>query len=163
MTHTYLPSIASDAPIQAQATPVESFVELWMQALGDRAIDMRQDERLMTCAQLHADYLASRTGNALLQSMHLGEGGSTPNERVYYASYRLPDFWLFNGNQVECCVRCGDDREPPGREALRLLLASPAHRAMMLREDWYVGHICYGVGFCGSDWTIVACPLESGE
>lgn len=159
MSNTYLPSILSDAPIQAQAMPVESFTELWMDALGDKAADMRQDGGLMICARLHAEYLDSRTGDALLQNMHVGRGGSTPNERVRNAGYSLPGWWPVAGNQVECCARCGDD----AAEALRLLLASIGHRAMLLRQTWYAGHTVYGVGHKGADWVVVACPPESGE
>lgn len=137
--------------------PIELFVEHWMQALGDRAADMRKDGGLMLCARLHAAYLDSRIGDELQQSMHMGRNGTTANERVRAAGYSLPGWWPVAGNQVECCVRIGDDPA----SALRVLLASPAHRALMLREDWYKAHTVYGVGHAGSDWVVLAAPQES--
>lgn len=151
----FLPSIHNGV-VEAQTDPADTFADAWMQALGNRAKEMQRDIRLVQAAQLHAIYLDSRTGAELEQNMHVGRYGSAPNDRVLHAQYRLPDYYQRGKNNVECCVRCGDDAV----EALRLLLASPAHRVMMMREGWFADHTVWGVGWCGSDWTVLVCPKE---
>lgn len=154
--NTYLPSILSDAPIQAQAMPIELFVELWMQALGDRAADMRKDGGLMLCARLHAEYLDSRTGDELLQNMHMGYGGSLSNDRVLDAGYCLPSYYERGENNVESCSR----HNGTPSEVLAAFLASPAHHDHLIGVGGFSSHTVYGIGNCQADWVIVICPPE---
>ena len=131
-----------------------TFAELWLRAMGDRGEAMRCNEKLVQAAQNHADYLAERDDNRV--SMHVGRNGSTPNQRVRATGYRLPDAHGDNNTVESAC------RTPRGpAQALRLLLDSKPHRAHLLREGFFAGHVAFGVGYAGPKWfVIVTAPPE---
>jgi len=125
---------------------------------SDRAAIMHSDKRLRACAQAHAEYLASRTGGELLQSMHIGEGGSYSNGRVLACGYQLPSDYSPTKNNVESCAY--DDGSP--QEVLQGLLNSPAHRDHLLGLNGFSDRVVYGIGHSGSYWVILICPKEEG-
>lgn len=135
--------------------PASRFAALWLALMGERGKQMRCDERLVAVAQAHAEYLINRKGEELAQSMHIGRGGTTPNQRVRQGGYRLPEFHK-DGNTVECCLRGSAD--PP--VALEQLLASDKHRPAMMGEDFWEPSIYFGVGQVGTDWVVLVCPPE---
>lgn len=101
-----------------------AFAAAWLALHGERAARMRVDARLVQAAQDHAEYLASRTGDQLKQSMHRGRGGSYSNQRVAATGYRLPSHWQLDANYVESCRRGYGE---PGEQA-RKLAAHDTHR-----------------------------------
>src|SRR5688572_29029078 len=105
MPSVYLPSIHGGPTVTPQADPVQLFIAAWMQLLGSKAAEMRQDERLTHCAAQHANFLAHRTPEQEAYSMHIGIGLSYPNDRVFDAGYRLPSYYLRGRNNVESCAR----------------------------------------------------------
>lgn len=160
---TRLPQVYGNDDAEGAKTAIVEFVRLWMDAIGNRAEDMHADWRLIACAAQHAAYLASRT-EAQIEALaddghgsHVGMDGSTPNQRVRAAGYRLPD-WHGDGNTVEFNTRT---HRGPAR-ALELLLGSDAHGPALRGEGWYVGHVMYGVGHAGHDWVVLVCPESGG-
>lgn len=156
---TRLPQVYKDAPV----TPTAEFIRLWMQAIGERALLMRPDSRLAKCASDHAAYLASRT-EAQIEALaddghgsHVGIDGSTPNQRVRAAGYKLP-VWHGDGNTVEFNTRT---HRGPAR-ALELLLGSDAHGPALRGEDGWQEATVYGVGHAGHDWVVLVCPESGG-
>lgn len=140
----------------------KDFAEAWLMLLGDgaapaggeRMFKMVCDTRLVQCAQLHAEYLASRTGDQLLMSMHRGRDGSYANQRVLASGYKLPSDWPAQANYVESVARDGRD---PGEVAISLA-AHEGHRQHLLGIDGFEGHVVYGVGAAGDDYVCVICP-----
>lgn len=155
MSRVYLPSIRGDAITgEGQASPVTAFMAAWLAALGTKAQDMVQDTRLVAAAQKHATWLAA---NAVTANRHIGENGSTANERARAESYRLPDWYPVVGNNIESVGECYDGPE----RALQLLVDSPPHRAHLLREGWFAGHCVVGVGNAAHYWVVVSAPVEA--
>lgn len=154
MTETYVPYIANNALAHAKAAEFE--LE-WLATLGARAKLMRPDNRLMRCAADHAAYLASRMGDQLLQSMHVGEGGSYSNGRVLASGYKLPSAYSPLRNNVESCAR---DAGGPDA-ALAGLLASPAHHDHLMGIGGFSDRVVYGIGQSGDDWVVLICPVEA--
>lgn len=163
MTKTFLPAIHSNAPVTGQGemdARAEAFAEAWLALLPEaRRNIMRFDSRLAACAQSHAEYLAQRTGDELLQSMHRGEGGSYPNSRVIAAGYMLPSgpngYDPFKNN-VESCAR---DSRDSATVAVSLANHEP-HRQHMLGLPGFEDRTVWGIGVSGDDWVFLACPPE---
>lgn len=131
------------------------FAALWLAGLGERAVRMVCDARLVAVAQAHADYLTGRSGVELQASMHVGRGGSTPNQRVRTGGYKLPE-WHGEDNTCESCVRSSFN---PLR-ALEILLASSHHRPHLMGEGFWAASVVYGIGQVGADWVILIAPPE---
>lgn len=153
MTETFLPAVHG-AGVQGQSDNALTFIDAWMQALGDRATEMRQDDRLVRCAQDHAAYLESRVGDIRQVSMHVGLNNSTPDQRVRLAGYSIPAHW--HSNHVESCAT----HTGGPLAALTMLLDSPGHRAHLIGENGFAGHRVYGVGNAKSYYVVLACPEE---
>lgn len=131
------------------------FAQAWLGLLDNRAKIMHCDPRLVRCAQDHAVFLDSRTGEQLKQSMHIGKNGSTANQRVRAANYKLPE-WHGDGNTVECCARSG---QPPAAVAVSLA-AHDSHRDPMMGIGFWELSLIWGVGSHGNDYVCLVCPLE---
>lgn len=160
MSKALLPYIAnSSADVTAQErrcglnSGARRFESLWMGVLGTRGAEMRCDDRLVAVAQRHADYLDGRVGVELDQNMHVGAGGSTPNQRVRAGGYALLD-WHLDGNTVESATRASGD----AAYALVLFLHSPPHYTHLMCLGFYVESTVYGIGFRGRDWVVLICP-----
>jgi hypothetical protein len=156
----HLPYVATGSAPTGQAMPPNAaeFVALWLARLGDRAAIMVQDPRHTLAAQLHADWLPTRTPEQMEQSGHIGQGGSTANERLRAQGVILPSHYADVGNNVESY---GRNHGGP-LAALDALLASPAHREHLLGEGWYADQLLYGVGFCEAYYVYMASPPDSG-
>lgn len=133
-----------------------AFAEVWLARLGDRAARMVCDDRLVVCAQQHAEFLAERTPAEQRQSMHVGRGGTTPNQRVRMAGYRLLA-WHGNKNTVESCTRSWDALA----ETVDDLMASPSHHDHLWGVGWYAEHTVWGIGAAAEYFVVVICPRES--
>lgn len=163
MSNVYLPQVYANDAIAGQGEPhlmnaaALAFAVAWLGLLGERRARMRCDSRLVAAAQLHADYLAQRTGDALQMSMHRGEGGSFANERVAASGYRLPANYDAQANNVESCARNGAD---PATVAITLA-AHEGHRQHMLGLGGFEGHVVWGCGAAGDDYVILICPEEA--
>lgn len=144
---SYLPRVANEL------SPADAFIDAWLAALGDKAHDTVQDSRLMAAAQKHAAWLAA---NHVTANRHIGENGSTANERARAQDYELPRWYPTVGNQIESVGECYDGPVA----ALRLLLDSPHHRVHLLREGWFAEHVAMGVGNAQHYWVIVTAPPE---
>jgi hypothetical protein len=157
---TRLPFIGANVPVTAEGVLLSplahDFAKLWLQRLGARANVMRVDNRLVLAAQFHAIYLASRQGNELLQSMHVGMNGSYSNDRVLDAGYRLPREYKRGHNNVESCAR---DAGGP-QATLDGLLASPAHHDHLMGVNGFSDRVVWGVGQAGDDYVVLICPEE---
>lgn len=160
MTETFLPTVHG-AGVQGQSDNVQLFVDAWMAALGDRAAIMQPDARLMTCAQDHASFLANRED--MRPSMHIGKGGSTPNQRLIASGYKPPSFWKPERNNCEACAVHHDGPI----DALIMLLDSPDHRPLVLGErvsDWFWHlHTVWALGNAGPFYVYVAAPEEGTQ
>jgi hypothetical protein len=157
--HNWLPIISKPEPridICGMNSKASTFATLWLRVLGDRRSRMRCDSRLVRAAQKHAEYLSSRTGDQLLQSMHIGRNGSSSNQRARTEGYHLPDYYPVDANNIESCTRTSDKAQ----DALNNLLNSPHHYDHITGQGWYADHIVYGFGFSGNDWVIVIAPSE---
>lgn len=164
MSHTlHLPAIHSNAPVAGprMSPNAQSFADAWLALLPpERRALMRYDSRLAVCAQAHAEYLAQRTGDELLQSMHIGEGESHSNGRVLAVGYRLPsgpNGYSPEKNNVESCARNGDD---PAQVAVSLA-AHPSHHDHMYGLNGFSDRVVWGVGCAGDDYVFLACPAEA--
>ena len=147
MYDLFLPALYVSA---AASERIVQFARLWAEALGERRKLMRRDERLMACAQEHADYLAGREDMQV--SLHVGASNSTPDARVRAAGYPLPDHW--QTNHVESCsVNHGS-----AADAVERLLLSPSHRMHLLGENGFQSHKTWGIGNNGPFWVVLICP-----
>lgn len=152
-----LPAIHNDPSVTTQgdlSPNAQLFAQAWMTLLGKRADIMIYDSRLAQCAQDHAEYLCKRTGDELLQSMHRGNGGSYPNDRVLDAGYRLPRGYDRGANNVESCARDGGDPAT----VLVTLAGHETHYAHMHCVNGFEWHIYWGVGNCGDDYVALTAP-----
>lgn len=151
---TFLPRIAQPHALAGQSdidSPLALFVAAWLALLGDRAARMRYDVRLAQAAQAQADWLAV---NDFAGDPHAGANGSTANERVRAAGYRLPSYWPVRGNQVESVTRSWDAPD----EAARDLAAHAGHRDHMLSLGWFAGHTVWGCGQSATYYVVVTAP-----
>jgi hypothetical protein len=133
------------------------FVYFWLSALGERRKDMGCDARLVRAAQRHADFLSSREDTT--PSLHIGENGSSANERVRAEGYRLPDWFREVGNSVESCAV--NNGQP--QDAVERLLLSPSHRVHLLREGGFSEHRIFGVGVTFPYYVVLSAPAEEGS
>lgn len=163
MPKQYLPFAANEHPVTAQGDAAQAFATLWLQVLPpERRAKMRADSRLMACANAHAIYLASRTPEQIAalpsdgHGSHVGLGGTTPNQRVRLAGYRLP-ISAGDGNTVE--FNAHTHRGP--ERALALLLGSDAHRPAVLGEGYWEDATFYGFGQAGNDYVTLFCVAEA--
>lgn len=160
--NTWLPHVPNESHATGTAIPCVMQTHAWLMArawmalLGERAKRMRCDERLVRVAQAHAEYLAGRIGEQLLESMHVGAGGTLSNERVRAGGYRLPSWYPQRGNHVESCARHNDDPAT----VIAALAAHHGHREHLLGLGGYENHTVYGVGHWEHDWVVLACPEE---
>lgn len=161
---THLPFVANEPSVTTQGNEygltarAYLFAMAWLQLLSDERRALLQfDERLVRAAQEHAEYLDSRTGLQLLESMHLGRDGSWSNGRVMEAGYRLPRGYSSVKNNVESCSR---DSDEPANVALRLAGHEP-HRSHMLGLDGFVDRVVWGIGNAGDDYVFIAAPMEA--
>ncbi len=152
---TYLPSLYGNR----NNDRVAEFEAAW---LWERVGEVTRDERLMAVAQKHAEYLAQRQVQESMQSpsgirasLHLGEGGSSPNERVRAGGYDLGDMPIV-GNNVESC----SSNWHSGPDAVAALLRSPSHRMHLLGENGFDSLTVYGIGNAHDFWVILICPPE---
>ncbi len=153
----FLPRIAQAHAIAGEGSadsPLAVFVAAWLALLGERAATMRYDVRLAQAAQAQADWLAV---NDFAGDPHAGANGSTANERVRAAGYRLPSYWPVRGNQVESVTRSWDDPA----EAARDLAAHAGHRDHMLCQGWFAEHTVWGCGHSATYYVVVTAPEES--
>lgn len=134
---------------------VVEFAYAWWVALGERSRSMQKDDRLMQVAQKHAEFLAKRRGEEVLQSMHFGEGGSTANERVRDGGYDLGGLSLVGNNVESCSSNWGTPTD-----ALEALLLSPSHRMHLLGENGFWRYTVYGIGNAHDYWVVIICPPE---
>lgn len=156
MTTIYMPAIFSPPRRGHMTAAARAFAAAWLALHGERAARMKPDARLIACAQDHAEYLASRQGEALKVSMHRGRGGSYSNQRVAATGYRLPSHWALDANYVESCRR---GVGLPGEQA-RKLAAHAEHRDHMLGLGHFADFTVYGVGSCQQDYVCIRCPVE---
>lgn len=153
--HTYLPAIANEQPVAGQSDDVAEFVRCWLQALGDKAKQMRFDSRLAAAAQRQADWLQAHDFTP--GAPHLGENGITANERVSATGYRLPGWWPAKGNLVESATRSWD---VDMAEIVGDLMNHATHYDHMHVINWYAQHTVYGVGVAGTYFVVVTAPPE---
>lgn len=158
--HTlHLPSIFGGTPVGGQSPPctmtpnARAFVDMWLQILNERAVDMVCSPKLTAAAQKHATWLDA---NAIRDNRHIGANGSTANERARAEGYTLPSNWPVIGNQIESVGECYDGPQ----RALQLLVDSPPYRAHLLREGWFEGHCVFGCGNASHYWVILSAPRE---
>lgn len=162
MTQVFLPQVLGNATVAAQgehtmSPRAQAFADAWLSLLSpERRTLMRYDSRLAMCAQMHAQYLAQRTGDQLLQSMHIGLLGSYSNWRVVASGYDLPSEYSPFKNNVESCARDSDD---PAAVAVRLAGHEP-HRSHMLGINGFEDRTVWAVGNAADDWVFLACPPE---
>lgn len=156
-----LPRIYGNAPQAAGERPMNDraarFAVAWMDLLGDRARDLILDDRLVTAAQEHANYLASRADT--LPSMHIGRNGSKANARVLAAGYPLPSHYEPDTNNVESCSRSWHD---PATTA-KLLAAHDTHVDHMMFLGGFSYHTHWGVGSAGNDGVYYVCLTAPEE
>lgn len=158
----YLPDIHGNINVTIEGEGemndrAQAFANAWFALLPpERQKLMRYDYRLGAAAQAHAIYLSNRVGDQLLQSMHVGIGGSMPNGRVRAMGYRLPKEYAENKNNVESCARDGRD---PATVAVSLANHEP-HKSHMLGIDGFSDRTVWGCGSAGFDYVIVICPPE---
>jgi len=154
----FLPRVSQSHVVAGEGSadsPLAVFTAAWLALYGDRASLMRYDARLAAAAQGQADWLAA---NDFAADPHVGAGGSTANERVRAAGYRLPSYWPVRGNQVESVTRSWDAPD----EAARDLAAHDAHRDHVLVQGWFAGHTVWGVGHSATYYVVVSAPpMES--
>lgn len=156
---TYIPIIEKQEVTECglnQASYI--FSQLWLARLGERAKRMYCDPRIVIAAQKHAVYLNSRTGDTILQSMHIGQNGTMPNDRLRAEGYKLPDYYPTHDNNVESCAL-----ESPGEvpeDVLQLLFNSPTHYNHLTGQGWFKDHIVWGIGHVGLYWVIDIAPPE---
>lgn len=149
-------------PVEGEGEPcgmngaAAKFAALWMGLLAERARTMRCDPRLVTVAQNHAAYLSGRVGEEAKQSMHIGSGGTTANQRVRQGGYHLPA-WHGDNNTVECC----DGHKQEAADALTSLMGSDSHRPALLGQGFWEDSVVFGVGSAGGFWVILVCPPEA--
>lgn len=159
----YLPQVLGNATVTVEGEVwmnerAEAFADAWFALLPKaRQAIMRFDSRLAQCAQAHAEYLAQRTGDQLLQSMHRGEGGSYSNQRVIEAGYKLPKGYSPFSNNIESCAR---DHRDPATAAVSLANHEP-HRQHMLGLPGFEDRTVWGVGNAANDYVFIAAPEES--
>lgn len=128
------------------------FVMLWLNHPEQRRTGVKCDNRLVKAAQAHAEWLAQQRTEGAWQGgfpdLHIGEGGSTANERIRAQGYDLPEVgYEERGNQVESIsIR---NPEVVGVDGiLAALLASEAHRVHLLGDGpFFEGQTRIGVGF----------------
>lgn len=160
---TLLPAIHNEPSVATQGEVwmnerAAAFADAWLSLLSrERLSLMRYDSRLAMCAQDHAEYLDSRTGLQLLESMHLGKFGTLSNERAIAAGYELPDAYRPHANNIESCSR--DSRDPA--TVLLALAAHETHYAHMHCVNGFELHLFYGVGNCNDDWVAITAPMEA--
>lgn len=158
----YLPGVYNESDaISGQGEPMDArataFAQAWLSLLPPARLSlMRFDSRLAECARLHAEYLHSRTGDALNQSMHVGRGGSMPNGRVIASGYALPREYSPLKNNVESC--CRDGRDPA--IAARSLAEHEPHKSHMLGLVGFEDRVVWAVANAGDDWVFIAAPPE---
>lgn len=158
----FLPFIANGETVypMGMSERAATFADAWLALLPPaRLAIMRFDSRLAQCATEHAEYLAQRTGDQLLVSMHRGRDGSYSNQRVLETGYRLPsgeNGYQPNANNVESCARDGRD---PATVAVSLAGHEP-HRSHMLGLPGFEDRVVWGIGNCEADWVFLACPEE---
>lgn len=156
----FLPQVANEHPITGEgelmSPNTQAFAEAWMKLLGTRANLMAISDKLNRCAFLHAQYLDSRRGDELLQSMHIGRGGSYPNDRVLDIGYRLPRGYKRGVNNVESCAR--DPRDPA--TVLTELAAHDTHYEHMHCLGGFSWHIYWGCACVGIDYVALTAPPE---
>lgn len=161
MHETFLPTIKGNPDvISGQSDDAATFISAWMARLGERAKLMVRDDRLVRCAQQHATWLAQRQGEDMQKSLHIGKDGTTPNTRVTRAGYKIPSWWDWENNNCEACAVHHDGP----LAALDMLIASPAHRPLLLGEranDWFWHrHTVWGVGVTAPFYVLVVAPPE---
>lgn len=155
---TFLPRVAQSHTVGSAGSadsPLDVFVGAWLALLGERAATMRCDARLAHAAQQQADWLAANDFDE--RDPHVGVGGSTANERVRAAGYRLPSYWPVRGNQVESVTRSWDAPD----EAARDLAAHAGHRDHVLGLGWFAGHTVWGCGWQETYYVLISAPEES--
>jgi len=159
LNRLFLPFISPGKPVHIGPCGMngraERFAALWLAMLGERAQNMRCDARLVEAAQDHASFLAEDIYGETRVSMHTGRSDSTPNQRVGWTGYKLPD-WHGNGNTVESVALVYDE----ATVALEMLLSSDAHRPHLLGEGFYEASTVYGIGQVGGYWVVLICPPE---
>lgn len=125
----------------------------WLPLLGDRVSRYRCDVRLVQAAQQQAEWLAVNDFEE--DAPHLGEGGSTANQRVRATGYRLLG-WHENGNTVESASHSGMTPE----ETAISLSNHDTHRDHMLSLNWYSDHCVYGTGYANYFYVHLIAPEE---
>jgi len=152
---TYLPRIAQSHAIAGAGSadsPLDVFTAAWLALLGERAATMRYDARLAHAAQQQADWLAANDFDE--RDPHVGANGSTANQRVRAAGYRLPEHWPARGNQVESVTRSWDAPD----EAARDLADHIPHRDHVLGLGWYAEHTVWGCGWQETYYVLITAP-----
>lgn len=160
MRHSYLPAIRSDNVVAqgdcGMETNAARFAAWWLYRLGDKRDEMVCDSRLVQAAQQQANWLAANDFDE--DDPHLGEGGSTPNQRVRATGYKLLD-WHKNGNTVESATRSWDEIN----EVVDDLMAHDTHHDHMWLKGFWRNSTVYGVGNRGQYFVCVTAPPEGDE
>lgn len=137
----------------------DEFIRIWLAWPGNLRTHMQPNAKLMAAAQAHAQELHQRQMSGGIEgSMHIGADGSTANERVRRAGYRLPDGYMDVGNQVESVGVCW---EGPQR-MMAIFATSPTHAAHLLGlHAWFAEQTCYGVGVSGDYFDVLTAHAEA--
>lgn len=160
--NVYLPQVFGPPAPGGMNARAAAFAQAWLALLGTRAAIIRVDDRLVRCAQDHAEYLDSRTPEEIaaranvLHAMHRGRDWSWSNRRVLDAGYRLPSNYPPDKNFVESCARHWDT---PAKVAV-YLANHDTHYDHMHGIGGYAASVVYGVGVAGRDYVALAAPPE---
>lgn len=153
----YLPNVHGE-PRCSMNVMADIFAQTWMILLDDKSKDMFCDERLVRAAQKQAEFLADN--DFQYPHPHLGENGSTANQRAEAEGYRLP--WRNDSNNIESAVHGWR-----GPEMSAISLAThDTHIPHMMRQGWFSNHVVWGVGAAKSNldtgefYVVVSAPIE---
>lgn len=166
MSTLYMPflqrgkAVTPPAPTDRDTAWRDEFIRIWLAWPGNLRTGMQRNDKLMQAAQAHAEELHYRQAvlGEIDTSMHIGLNGSTANERVRRAGYRLSDGYMDVGNQVESVGVCW---EGPQR-MMEIFATSPTHAAHLLGlHEWFAEQTCYGVGVSGDYFDVLTAHVEA--
>lgn len=160
MSRLFMPSLYGNAEVEGQTglpcgmnQQAALFASWWMHYLGERAKLMSCDERLVRAAQKQADWLSLNDFEE--GDPHVGEGGSTANQRVRIEGFPLPE-WHKDGNTVESAAHSWDDLP----ELVADLMAHDTHHDHLWGLKFYKDSVFYGVGVTDTYFVVVSAPKE---
>lgn len=164
--HLWLPNVKGNASVEGQDNACgmddseNGLANLWLLAQVDRRDQLSCDGRLVRVARSHAQYLESQRTPTYTPPLHVGAGGSTPNQRARAGGYDLPD-WYGDGNNIESCYMANEETNN-AVDMIATLLSSPSHRAHLMGEGGFSYNVVYGFGHYGYFWVcLVSAPGET--